>query len=251
MEEWRDIKGYEGRYKVSNTGKVLSILTNKELCQSLTGSGYLKVLLSNGKSNVSKSVHRLVAEAFIPNPQKKKTVNHIDCDKTNNNVENLEWNTYSENLCHAYKNGLNYWHEGKGNPYKKVCKIDQYSGEILETYDSIADAYRANKLYSDSSIIDVCKGINITSGGYVWRYEDNTKYLEDFNRFLLMLRNSDNNTSGKEAYKSFCEIVSCKECWMPKRHFYKLLRHNGVMRSSGTVFGKTERNVIYKREIAV
>ena len=251
MEEWRDIKGYEGRYKVSNTGKIFSCITNKELHQSKTGSGYLKVCLSNGERIVGKSVHRIVAETFIPNPGKKRTVNHIDGNKTNNDVTNLEWNTYSENLRHAYKNGLNYWCDSKGNPSKKVCKIDPFTGEILKTYDSIAEAYKENKLYSDSSIIDVCKGLNITSGGYVWRYAENTKYLEDFERFIQMLKNSNTNISGKDAYKAFCEMVSCKECWLPKRHFFNLLKRKGIMQKSGTINGKTERNIIYKKAIGL
>lgn len=100
------VKGYEGLYEVSNTGKVRSLHKGsrygKELSQLMRSrnASYPAVALSkNGKSK-SIYVHRLVAEAFIDNPEKKKCVNHIDRDKTNNNVSNLEWVTYSENNQH-------------------------------------------------------------------------------------------------------------------------------------------------------
>ena len=249
MEEWRDIKGYEGLYKISSTGKVFSCKNNRTLSPGLCGSGYKKVQLCKDRKARQRMIHRLVAEAFLPNPDNKKTVNHKDGNKLNNDVSNLEWNTYSENLKHAYKHGLNYWCEGKGRDLRKVCMIDQYTGKILKTYESIADAYKENKLFSQSSIIEVCKLRKITSGNYVWRYSEAPSYLEDFKRFLGMVKDSHKNTSGKEAYKVYCEIVTCKECEMPKNHFYKLLKHYGIMRSSGTINGKTEYNVLVGREI--
>lgn len=250
MEEWRDIKGYEGLYKISNTGNVFSYVSNRIMTPAYCGSGYKKVMLSKDMKAKNKMVHRLVAEAFIPNPENKKTVNHKDGNKENNDVSNLEWNTYSENLKHAYKHGLNYWCEGKGRDFRKVCMIDQYTGEILKTYDSIGEAYKENNLFSHSTIIDICKFKRETAGGYVWRYAENPRYIEDFKLFLGMIKESDKNTSGKEAYKAFCKIVSCRECEMSQKHFYKLLKHYGIMKSSGSINGKTERNVLVGREIA-
>jgi len=250
MEEWKDIKGLEGYYKISNTGKVYSYKTNKILSPGLCGSGYKKVQIGKDKKYKNRMIHRLVAEAFIPNPENKRTVNHIDGNKQNNDVSNLEWNTYSENLKHAYKHGLNYWCEGKGKDARKVCMIDQYSGEILKTYESIGDAYKENDFFSQSTISDVCRGKNIIAGGYVWRYAEDTRYIEDFKQFLAMVKPSNRNTSGKEAYKKYCEIVTCKQCEMPKRHFYKLLKHFGIMQTSGSINKKTERNVLVGREIA-
>ena len=250
MEEWRDIKGYEGLYKVSNTGEVFSCISNRLMKPSLSGSGYKQIRLSKDKKATGKMIHRLVAEAFIPNPKNKRTVNHKDGNKLNNNVFNLEWNTYSENLRHAYKHGLNYWCESKGKDFRKVCMIDEYTGEILKTYDSIGEAYKENNLFSQSSIIAVCIFKNSTAGGYVWRYAEDPRYLEDFKRFLGMIKESDNNTSGKEAYKVYCEIVTCKECEMTQKHFYKLLKYLGIMKSSGSINKKTERNVLVGREIA-
>lgn len=117
-EIWRDIKGYEGLYQVSNIGRVKSlerIITNtlgsytraeKILVPLKTKKGYYQIHLhKNGVCKTSK-IHRLVAEAFIPNPLNKSQVNHIDGNKINNNVENLEWATQEENMQHAYKTGL-------------------------------------------------------------------------------------------------------------------------------------------------
>lgn len=112
-EVWKSIKGYEGAYMISNTGKVMSLPRQgvkgnapKIRMLSLTIDGYVKVrLIYNGKDETHR-VHRLVAEAFIDNPEGKETVNHIDGNKQNNNVLNLEWSNRSEQMVHAYKNNL-------------------------------------------------------------------------------------------------------------------------------------------------
>ena len=113
-EIWKDCVGYEGRYQVSNLGNVRSIANNKGTYQErllsqrqTTTSDYLYVNFTVKDVPTRHSVHRLVAKAFIANPSNKATVNHIDGNKLNNNVCNLEWNTYSENLKHAFATGLN------------------------------------------------------------------------------------------------------------------------------------------------
>ncbi len=104
MEEiWRDIQGYEGLYQVSNFGRVKSLKTNRILKGSQINSGYLEVVLCKNKIHKHLLVHRLVAQAFIENSNNKKEVNHIDGDKQNNNVINLEWVTRSENELHSYQ----------------------------------------------------------------------------------------------------------------------------------------------------
>lgn len=108
MEQWRPIKGFEGLYEVSNKGRVRSFYTReaKVLKPSINKDGYLKAGLSKDGKMYLKSIHRLVASAFIPNIGDKPQVNHIDGDKTNNTVDNLEWVTCKENIQHAWNTGL-------------------------------------------------------------------------------------------------------------------------------------------------
>lgn len=110
-EQWKDIKGYEGFYQISNLGRVkrlgnlppykehfLKLICNRQ--------GYFYVCLCVENKRQAKTVHRLVAQAFIPNSKNKPCVNHIDGKKSNNKAENLEWCTHCENTKHAYKTGL-------------------------------------------------------------------------------------------------------------------------------------------------
>lgn len=118
MEVWKDVVGYEGQYQVSNYGRVKSLprlavrpqgnyMTKERILkpQPVKG-GYLAIRPRKDGIRLSKLIHVLVAEAFIPNPENKPEVNHKDLDKTNNHVDNLEWNTRSENMKHAYDNGV-------------------------------------------------------------------------------------------------------------------------------------------------
>lgn len=107
-EIWRDVIGYEGLYQVSNFGRVKSFKNNKiKILKSNVGiGGYLRVVLCKDFDKKNRFVHVLVAKAFIPNPENKRQVNHIDGNKQNNRVDNLEWNTPAENIHHAFDIGL-------------------------------------------------------------------------------------------------------------------------------------------------
>ena len=169
----KDIKGYEGLYAITDEGQVYSYQNKRFLTPAKCGSGYLKVILCRGKEDHKNlMIHRLVAEAFIPNPDEKVTVNHIDGNKQNNVVSNLEWNTYSENLKHAYSHELSSWNEKKGRPMRSVHKIDKVSGEILKTYGSISEAIKDMDGDRQSQIVDVCRGRRKSFKGYIWRYAD-------------------------------------------------------------------------------
>ena len=132
MEEWRNIEGFGGFYQVSNTGKIRSMGQKQHRGKgewfmrslSKTHDGYLKIrLVANGR-DVTQRVHTLVARAFIPNPNGFETVNHKDGDKTNNNVDNLEWADRHYQMRHAYKHGLKKPVAGTMNGNAKVSADD-------------------------------------------------------------------------------------------------------------------------------
>lgn len=101
----KDIIGFEGLYQIEDNGQVYSLKSKKYLKPKKDTDGYLLVNLYIDGKQYTKKVHRLVAQAFIPNPENKKEVNHIDCCRDNNNVNNLEWATHRENVIWQAKNG--------------------------------------------------------------------------------------------------------------------------------------------------
>ena len=124
MSKWADIKGYEGLYRVNSNGEIYSVRANKVLKQFYRGSRpdnkYLVVDLRSGGNRKTVSVHRVVAEMFIPNPDNLPCVNHKDGNKDNNCSDNLEWCTYLENNNHAIKNGLKKYKIGIKNKNSKL-----------------------------------------------------------------------------------------------------------------------------------
>ena len=152
-EEWRNIKGYEGYYQVSSNGRVKSLCRNisnghgivnlKEsfLKPNILAKGYFQVTLYKGKTRKCFQVHRLVACAFIPNDMNYPQVNHLNGDKQDNRVENLEWCDNSMNQLHAWKNGLQKPHYcgGGADKKKRVALLDS-NGEIEKIFESILSA---------------------------------------------------------------------------------------------------------------
>lgn len=124
-ESWKDIKGYEGYYQVSTLGRIKSLerIINEngkyikpEKILSIKCCWYAQICFSINGIKKTKKIHKIVAEAFIDNPNNKKCVNHKDGNKANNNVSNLEWVTHSENTQHAFDNGLIATKRGKKYP---------------------------------------------------------------------------------------------------------------------------------------
>ena len=142
---WKPVVGYEGLYEVSDSGQVRSISKHDRLgrfkegkvkssCNN--GTGYLVVNLKVDGKQKMKTVHRLVAEAFIPNLEGKRCINHKDGNKQNNCVENLEWCTHSENNIHSFKNGLNAQRKGSSNPNAKLTDVQvKFIRENYKRYD--------------------------------------------------------------------------------------------------------------------
>lgn len=216
IEVWKPVVGWEEMYLVSNFGNLRSLdrkvggprpegrIIKGKLRKFLVVRGYLSVNLIDKKSGKStrNSVHRFVAEAFIPNPENKLCVNHIDGNKQNNHISNLEWCTYKENSEHAIRTGLKRPHKfteeqkqkisqsGKGKinlalwqknnkpkmveqalrasllMVKKVNQFDK-SGIFVKQWDSMADACRATNA-TPNGITNCTKGRLKTSGGFKW-----------------------------------------------------------------------------------
>ena len=167
MELWRNIKGYEGLYQISNYGNIKNLVTNKIL--KAQKQRYCKAYLYKNKQRKCYGVHRLVAEAFIPNMANKPEINHIDGNKLNNNVSNLEWVTRKENEQHAVKMGLHSYKEAIEKTSKKVIAINNYTNETLK-FKSLSDAGRHLKI-NISNICNCCKGKIKSIGGYKFYYE--------------------------------------------------------------------------------
>lgn len=183
-ELWKDVVGYEGLYSVSNYGRVISKKSGKDL--SLRDKrGYSTVMLINGNKKFNTRVHRIVANAFIPNPENKTCVNHINFIRTDNRVSNLEWCTVQENIQH----NVNY---GRYEVRKRFKEKDSgiigkpHITYIFSKYDLfgnyIEDVVFYNTDYIKSSLIKSSILNTRIYKGFVWSYEkldkiDTSKYI--------------------------------------------------------------------------
>lgn len=167
MEIWKNVKDYEGIYYVSNLGNVKRIYKNKKerlLKPSFDKCGYLKARLSKNNKSIQKFIHRLVAEAFIPNPNNLPQVNHKNEIKTDNRVENLEWCTQKYNILY----GTAKIREAKT---KHRYYVEQYdlNGNFIKKWHSLKDIEKNTK-YKKNNIQQNCLGNNKTAYGYLWKY---------------------------------------------------------------------------------
>lgn len=179
-EEWRDIEGYEGYYQVSNFGRVRSLERTIQVACKNGGSykltikakirkplkmytGYFYVRLGNK----NKTIHRMVAKAFVPGYQEGKVVNHIDENKENNHAENLEWVSFSKNLSLSSK--LSDFHRSNSMPVLQISA----DGEIIRRYESIHHASLKTGILR-KHISGVCRNMKgyCTAGGYRWKFAD-------------------------------------------------------------------------------
>lgn len=192
-EVWKSIAGYEGLYEVSNMGRIRSIdrirksvrngsnlgcLKGKVMKPFYNNIGYLMIDLFKDGIRKTFTVHRLVALAFVPNPDGKPCVNHLDETHDNNCADNLEWCTQKENMNYGTapqrisKKIKERWERGKmkGRPKRQVAKYS-LDGKLLEVYPSYLDAAKAcGSTSNGSSIINCIQGRYNTSYGYKWGY---------------------------------------------------------------------------------
>lgn len=176
-EVWKDIEGYEGLYQVSNLGRVRSLdryvphkKQGRKFCKGtlmathINNAGYATVNLSKDCKYKSHDIHRLVAIAFVPNPNSLPQVNHKDEDKTNNTAGNLEWMTASENNMYGTKRERH-----KKKIQKKVVQYDLQGNKIKE-WESATDAEKAISGKFTGAISHCINGKTKTAFGYVWKF---------------------------------------------------------------------------------
>lgn len=193
IEEWKKVEKFPN-YSVSNMGRIRNDKTNK-MMKLHKANGYYKVDL-RGNEKKQLRVHRLVATAFIPNPRNKPQVNHKDGNRSNNNVDNLEWCTNQENILHSYRVlGRYSWIKGKhhtemtkekigvsnkGKRHTEEAKQKMSDNNTVKRkvrriedgkiYNSIVEAKKDNNIKCSSAIVNACKGLSKKCGGYHWEY---------------------------------------------------------------------------------
>ncbi len=179
MEIWKDIEGYEGYYQISNLGRVKSLKRvilksdgkTKTIPERIRAThkdhlGYERLCLQKDGKQELKKIHRLVAIAFIPNPDNLPVVNHKDENPSNNKVDNLEWCTQKYNSNYGTRNEkLSLNHTGLVS--KRKLKVKCIETGII--YDSLTEAAISANV-SITRICSVCKGKRKTTGGYHWEY---------------------------------------------------------------------------------
>lgn len=179
MKEWKPVVGYEDYYLVSNEGDVFSIRSNHLLKVTTQSNGYKRVELNvNGKAT-KESIHRLVAKAFIPNPNDYPIINHKDENPSNNHADNLEWCTYKYNTnygnCISRMVANKEYKYGADNPRSKTVYQFDLEGNLIDMFSSTYDAARFYDIDA-KSIAKCCTGGLKQYAGYGWSYDKTFSY---------------------------------------------------------------------------
>ena len=185
MEIWKDIKGYENLYKVSNFGRVKNVKTQTIKVATKCKNGYLYIDLYKNNERVKRTVHRIVAETFLDNKNGFTDINHIDGNKLNNNVDNLEFCDRSHNLKEAYRLKLRKKVKSMLNKKDYLCpnskKVNQYdiNGNFIREWGSTMQIERELKIkHSNISACCLKNRKYKTAGGYRWEYVGGEKNVE-------------------------------------------------------------------------
>lgn len=159
-EIWKPIKDYENLYEISNFGVIRKVKTKRPLKVFYRTNGYYTTSLCKNYKVTMIYLHRVIAETFIPNPNNLPCINHIDGNKTNNDLSNLEWCSYSDNNRHAYEIGL-----------KNCKKVAQYDidGNLIKIYNSVINASKETNI-SQANISSCALGKRNKAGGFIWKY---------------------------------------------------------------------------------
>ena len=183
-EVWKDIKDFEGLYQISNLGRIKSmqryvknksskrVVKEKMLKNQINNKGYYSVILRKNGKTFTKTVHRLIAIAFIENKNNYPCINHKDGNKLNDKLDNLEWCSYKHNIREAYRLGLNKYTNliNFKNLPKKVLQFDK-NGNFIKEFDSIREASKiADVCYNSISLN--CRGKQKYAGDYTWKFKE-------------------------------------------------------------------------------
>lgn len=175
IEIWRDIENWEGYYKISNLGRVMTKNNTLRNTKTYNNSGYLTITLKckeSGNKPQTKTIHRLVANTFLPNPYNLTDVGHMDEDKTNNKLTNLMWQSHKDNCNYGNRNkklrDINLGRTGELSPKSKkvyCMELDKYFVSV-----TFAEKYMKEVLCKGCNIAKCCRGDSKTAGGYHWKY---------------------------------------------------------------------------------
>jgi len=214
MEDWRTIENYDN-YEVSSFGRIRNKSTSRILINNIKSGYFHNSIFNNEKKRKTLKVHRLVAQAFIPNLDTKSDVNHKDKNKLNNNIENLEWMTRKENNMHRC-DGIKI----VCNKNKPVLRIDKISNNILEKYNSIELAGTwafenglTKTVHNGRNAIGNCvNGLSKCAYKFIWKYENTNEDLENEIWRKVVLENIDMGekeyfVSNLGRFKNSCGVI--------------------------------------------
>jgi hypothetical protein len=227
-EEWRDVLGFEELYQVSNLGKVRTIKNGEaEMSQQENRNGYMTVHLRNKGVERRAMVHRLVAEAFISNPDELRDVNHKNGDKSDNRVENLEWVSHSDNMTHSFRE--------LGENVRHIVQLS-LDGVLIDRWNSITEAAEATGICR-TDIGACCRGERTMAGAFEWKYEED--YEEPKGSALDLMILTLTNFIENEPDEDKVDLEDCKKMLKRLRAWKRLkdagCEFNGYMQEGDTV----------------